>query len=224
MDVTSAVLLKGAWYALEQCGNLLRDAVLLYRAKAYPSAVALAMIGREELGKHRMLLEEWRKSQDTGKLPSVEAIQTACADHVDKQRRALLGLTFTGEGGSALDAAIRTRMNHKPQDSEYQEAEKVIQAALKGLAKRAPDARHTARMHALYVDLKDSGADWNRPLHVPQDESKKLLGDAANDYAGQWGRLNPDLLRAMGDPRLAEALEAWDQRPDLPPPVWPEWE
>ena len=72
MDVTSAVLLKGAWYALEQCGSLLRDAVLLYRAKAYPSAVALAMIGREELGKHRMLLEEWRKSQDTGKLPSVE--------------------------------------------------------------------------------------------------------------------------------------------------------
>ena len=114
------------------------------------------------------------------------------------------------------------RQEHKSQDTEYQEAEKVIQAALKGLAKRAPDARHAVRMHALYVDLKDSGADWNRPLHVSEDESKKLLGDAANDYAGQWDRLNPDLLRAKGDPRLAEVLEAWDQRPLLPPPVWPE--
>lgn len=222
MDVSSAVLLKGAWYALEQCGNLLRHAVLLYRAQAYPSAVALAMTGREELGKHRMLLEEWRKSQDTGKLPSVEAIQTACADHIDKQRRAVLGLTFIGEGGSALDAAIRTQMKHKPQDKEYQEAEKIIQAAFKGLAKRAPDARHAARMHALYVDLEDSGADWNRPLHVAQDESKKLVGDASNDYAGQSDRLNPDRLRAMGDAKLAEALEAWKGRPSLPEPIWPE--
>jgi AbiV family abortive infection protein len=193
MDVTSAVLLKGAWYALEQCGNLLRDAILLYRAKAYPSAVVLAMIGREELGKHRMLLEEWKKSQVTGKPPSVKAIQRACEkDHVSKQRRAVFGLTFTAEGGSALDAAMRTHMKHSPRDTEYQEAEKVIQAALKGQARQAPNARHTARMHALYVDLKDSGTDWNRPLDVPQDESKKLLGDAANDYAGQWDRLNPE--------------------------------
>jgi len=222
VDVAASVLLKGAWYAIEQCGNLLRDAMLLYRAKAYASAVALAMTGREELGKHRMLLEEWRKSQETGKLPSVEAIQNAFADHVEKQRRALLGLTFTAEGGSSLDAAMRVRMQHKPQDAEYQEAEKVIETALKSLARQAPDARHSARIRALYVDLKDSGADWNRPSDFTQGESKKLLGDAANDYAGQWDRLRLDLLRAMGDSKLAEALEGWDQRPDLPPPVWPE--
>ena len=222
MDVTSAVLFKGSWYALEQCGNLLRDAMLLCRAKAYPSAVTLAMFGREELGKHRMLLDEWRKSQETGKFPSVESIQAACEEHIDKQRWAVLGLTFIGEGGSVLDTAIRTQMKHKPGEIEYQEAGKIIQAALKGLAKRAPDARHTARMRALYVDLNDSGTDWDRPLDVSVDESKKLLGDAASDYAGQWDRMRPDLLRAMGDARLAEALEAWDQRPNLPEPVWPE--
>ena len=222
MDVASAVLLKGAWYALEQCGILLRDAVLLYRAQAYSSAVALAMTGREELGKHRMLLEEWRESQDIGKLPSVEAIQTASADHIDKQRRAVLGLTFIGDGRSALDAAIGAQTKHKPQDAEFLEAENVIQAALKSVAKRAPDDRHEARIRALYVDLKDSGADWNRPLDITQGESKKLVGDAANDYAGRWDRLNPDRLRAMGDATLAEALEAWKERPGLPEPVWPE--
>jgi AbiV family abortive infection protein len=95
VDVAASVLLKGAWYALEQCGILLRDASVLYNEKAYPSAVALAMIGREELGKYRMLLEEWRKAGSTKKLPTVEAIQDGCAEHIDKQKRAVLGVTFT---------------------------------------------------------------------------------------------------------------------------------
>src|SRR6266567_6412614 len=94
MDVAAPVLLRGAWYSLEQCGRLLSDAIVLYREKSYSSAVALAMIGREELGKYRMLLDEWRKSEATGKYPTVYATQTACADHVDKQRRSLLCLTF----------------------------------------------------------------------------------------------------------------------------------
>src|SRR5437879_770601 len=126
MDVVAAsVLLRGAWYSLEQCGQLLADAVALYRGKSYSSSVALAMIGREELGKHRMLLEEWRKAERTGQYPTIDAIQTACADHVDKQRHALLGFTFIAESASALDTAIRTRLKHKPHDTEYQLAEKV---------------------------------------------------------------------------------------------------
>src|SRR5436190_17444444 len=119
MDVVAApVLLRGAWYSLEQCGHLLSDAVTLYRGKSYSSAVALAMIGREELGKHRMLLEEWRKAEGTGQYPTVEAIRTACEDHVVKQGRALLSLTFMPENTSAFGAAIRTKIEHKPQDPE----------------------------------------------------------------------------------------------------------
>jgi AbiV family abortive infection protein len=224
MGVTPAVLLKGAWYALEQCGKLLQDAMLLYRAKAYPSAVALAMFGREELGKHRMLLEEWRKAQATGILPSVEEIQTVCGNHVDKQRYSLLSLSFTGEGGSALDAAIRTRIKHKPQDTEYQQAETTIQSFLKALAKRSPDDRHTARMRALYVDLNDSGAGWNLPHSFAHHEAKKLLSDAANDYAGQRDRANPEILRALEQQELADNIEAWGDRPKLPPPIWPNFD
>jgi AbiV family abortive infection protein len=222
MDVSSAVLLKGAWFALEQCGILLQQAMLLYRAKAYSCAAALAMIGREELGKSRMLIHEWRKSQETGKSLGVEYIQKLCEDHVEKQRSALLGLTFTGEAGSAIDRALRTMMGRDPKDTEYQEAEKVFQTALKSVAKRAPEDRHAARMRALYVDLSDSGTEWNRPLEFPQTESRKLLGDAANDYAGQSDRFRPDFLREMGDQPLADALDAWTDRPKLPPPVWPE--
>lgn len=221
MDATAAVLLQGAWYALEQCGILLRDAVVLYRTNAYPSAVALAMIGREELGKHRMLLDEWKNAESTGKLPSVGDIQAAFTDHVDKQKRALLSLTFIGEPGSVLDKAMRTRFKHKPGDAEYQESEKVLQTALESLAKRSPDLRHTARMRALYVDLQDSGLDWSRPSQITQEECKKLLNDAVNDYVGQrQQRFNPNFLREMGEQKIADALDKLRYRPRLPEPSW----
>jgi AbiV family abortive infection protein len=223
MDVTGPLLLKGAWYSLEQCGRLLSDATILYKSESYSSAIALAMIAREELGKYRLLLDEWKESQYTGQCPTVDAIQTACANHVDKQKRALLSLTFMPDNNSALGTAIRTQLKHKPQDKEYRDADAVIQNALKSMGKRAPDDRHAARIRALYVDLLDSGLDWNRPSQVGQDEAKKLVTDAANDYSVQRDRVNPDLLRAEGKPKLADALEAWGERPLLPDPVWPEW-
>ncbi len=220
MNVTAEVLLKGALYALEQSGILLQDALLLYGSKAYSSAVALAMIGREELGKYRMLLEQWRKAEGIGILPDVGAIQAACADHIEKQKRAVLGLTFTADGPSAFGSAIATQIKYKPQDAEYQSAEKVIKAGLKAMAKRAPEARHDSRMRALYVDLDDSGSTWVRPSNISQEEAKKLLNDSANDYAGQRDRMGLELLRGMGDSKLADALEGWPDRPKLPEPAW----
>ena len=43
---TSEYLMKGAAYALEQCGLCLRDAALLYRGKSYADAVVLAAFAR----------------------------------------------------------------------------------------------------------------------------------------------------------------------------------
>jgi hypothetical protein len=60
-------------------------------------------------------------------------------------------------------------------------------------------------MRALYVDLTDSGTDWNRPLDVPGSDSKKLLNDAVNDYAGQRDRMTPERLRAMGEPEAGRS-------------------
>lgn len=134
-------------------------------------------LGHDRTGGVRKIshaLDEWRKSEATGKCPTVDAIQKACQDHVEKQRRALLGLTFAPENTSAFGTAIRTKIEHRPQDTEYQQAEKIIQTALKSLAKRAPDDRHVARMQALYVDLQDSGLDWSRPSELSQDNAKKL--------------------------------------------------
>ena len=54
--VTANFLLEGAYYALEQCGLLLRDAVQLYNGSSYATAVVLAAFAREELGREKILL------------------------------------------------------------------------------------------------------------------------------------------------------------------------
>jgi hypothetical protein len=52
---------------------------------------------------------------------------------------------------------------------------------------------------------------------------RNFLTDVANDHAVQQGNLDLDLLRGLGDPKLAGSLEAWQERSALPEPVWPEW-
>jgi len=79
--------------------------VILYQANAYASSVV-------ELGKYRMLVEEWRKTEKTRTLSSCAVIQAAFDDHVDKQRRALLSLP------------LRTPLKHNPQDCEISRGRK----------------------------------------------------------------------------------------------------
>jgi hypothetical protein len=98
--------------------------------------------------------------------------------------------------------------------------QKKLYKPLSRVWRSEPPMRAMRHVCALYVDLRDSGSDWGRPSQVSRDESRKLLNDAANEYAGQWDRIRPDLLRATGDPRLADALEAWRERPELPAPAW----
>ena len=49
MPVTPQYLLQGTWYALEQCGLLLRDANELYRSNSYANALVLTAFARENL-------------------------------------------------------------------------------------------------------------------------------------------------------------------------------
>src|SRR5262245_8576374 len=51
--VTTEMLLRGAFYALQECGRKLGSAALLIEAKRYPDGAALALLAREELGRHK---------------------------------------------------------------------------------------------------------------------------------------------------------------------------
>jgi AbiV family abortive infection protein len=220
MDLASSDLLKGVWYSLEQCGRLLKAAAVLYKEGDYSTAVGVAMFAREELGKHRILRAEWKKSVDTGKPPNVDEIRRACEDHVEKQKQGQMSVTLMTESPSALDTALRTRATSRPGDPGFKAADEVIQTAVETKAKHAPAERHEKRLEGFFVDLEQWGARWKRPSkRISQDEAKRLLDDTANDYAGQRDRFTNTAL--LEDSKLVAALEAWSDKPALPLPVWP---
>src|SRR2546422_1690282 len=97
MDVSGDFLLKGAWYAYEQCGRLLEDAVILFDNKRYSSAVALAMFAREELGKAEILTGFWFDVQ-MGRTVDLKCIDMEITKHLLKQEKGRLSLTQRARG------------------------------------------------------------------------------------------------------------------------------
>jgi AbiV family abortive infection protein len=176
------MLLKGAWYAAEQCGQLLHHAVILQEASVYPTAAAVALLAREELGLSQFLRDAWKQVVETGVEPDADEIRTACHDHVLKQRRSALVLTWMDAVTGGFGALTRKMFEHPVGSKEYEKAEAERDALFKRMVKRAPDERHSTRMRALYVDLKDSGTDWNRPADLTAQEATACVLHAVNDY------------------------------------------
>jgi len=219
MPVIDSVLLKGAWYSLEQCGRLLQAAAALYKAKDHSTAVGIAMLAREELGKHRILLNEWSKSIQSGTSPSVEQIRELCGDHVEKQKQGQLSVSLLEEGHSRLATAMRTELTGTPGQPDYQKAGKVIQSAVEAKAKRTPEDRHEKRLEGFFVDVDDSGTDWKRPLKtISSAEALRALNEANNDYTVQRDRFSNTSL--LEDAKLAGALHSWSDKPPLPTVTW----
>ena len=221
MSVAPQHLLSGVWFALEQCGYLLSDAIALFDRGSHASAVALALLAREELGRYRILLELWHRAAD-GKAVSVDEVRRACEDHVTKQRRAQMSIVYRAGGPGGLTDIIDRRIRARPGTPEFQQADEQLKQCDELKLKRTPANRHSTRMRAMYVDISDDGTGWNRPTAMTEGEAKDCLVDAVNDYAVQVNKLNEfATLRAL-DPPLALALEDWRDKPPLPVPTWPD--
>jgi len=211
-------LLKGAFYALEQCGLLLRDATILYQNHAYANTVVLAGFAHEELGRHRILLDLWRHAC-AGKVVTAAQIRKACKEHETKQEAGMSGTTLKS-GISELLQAISS--NH-PSSSKFQDADAKLEKMIEAKRKRTPGDRHKQRMAALYVEPV-SETRWNRPAETSATVTWEFLKDAVNDYAQQYhkGFVAPsDVNLKVTDPELYSALEPWSDRPKLQAPEWP---
>src|SRR5258705_12277940 len=120
MSVTPQCLLQRAYYALEQCGLLLRDANILYRNGSYASAVVLTAFAREELGRSGILFDLRRRAL-AGQAFTIAQIREA--DHVTKQRAGMLSITVTADRESGIGKILRARMENHPQTPEWQKAD-----------------------------------------------------------------------------------------------------
>src|SRR5216110_778601 len=126
--VSEIVLLQGSWYSLEQAGRLLRASVVVFNAKDPATALALAMFGREELGRSR-ILQDIAAEVATGRSFSPKDVANRCDDHVRKQRAALLSTTLRVNPPSALAEALRTTVRSSPRSDQWTTSRKIIKAA-----------------------------------------------------------------------------------------------
>jgi AbiV family abortive infection protein len=212
-SATSTYLLKGAVFALEQCGQLLRDANCLYRNGSYASAVVLASFAREELGRANILFD-LRDKVVAGESVDLEKVVRSCDDHLVKQEWAVVSMTYVTDKESELGKLLETRMRAHPQSEDWKTADKALRKLDSPRFKRAKDDRHKQRMRALYVDPDDSQLGWNRPLNVGKQTAYDFLVWAGNDYSVQLQKVDLELLKGT-DERLRQELFEWDDRPTL---------
>jgi AbiV family abortive infection protein len=214
--IEDAVLLRGAWYSIEQAGFLIRDAAMLFDDEAHPSAVALAMFGLEELGRYAILRDLWRQAK-AGVALSPDDVREACRDHEEKQRRGSSGLIYRATADTGFGKLLRSLAAHLPSSSAARPIRARIEEIDKQKATRLPAERHRARMRALYVDLNEAGSDWLKPSSsVTVAEAHAKVNDAANAYGIQRDRLTTPGILVAFDVDLARGFEALGDLPPLP--------
>jgi AbiV family abortive infection protein len=209
-NLTGAALIRGAWYAIEQCGLLLRDAVLLYDNGRAPTAIGLALFAREELGKSQILLELWNAGNQEGRWPTVAEVERACEDHAQKQRYAQGSITF--QAGNETEIGKLMQRITTSSGPEKWEASDQLKELIRKKMKGEPERRVNLRESAFYVDPNISGTDWDRPHDLREAEAYGQLLDAVNNYSGRRDSLRPEMIRV-----LAEVYEK--ARPDDPTPT-----
>jgi AbiV family abortive infection protein len=147
--VTEQTLLQGAWYALEQAGQLFDSAVTLFDAEQFGIASGVAMLGREELGRYK-ILRSLANDVSKGHVISVEYVRAECEDHEQKQRAATLSTTMRTQRGTRLDDALPTQMHETPGSHAWRDADEVLALATASKIKRTPADRHQLRFKSFY--------------------------------------------------------------------------
>jgi AbiV family abortive infection protein len=215
--VNKQFLLEGAVYALQHCGTLLRDAVALCDQGSYPSAVVLALFGREELGKCRILMNAFEKVE-AGETVELKALKKQITNHMPKQTAALLGFAQSFDNDSPLGKALRTIQSDTPDSPEFQEALRLLDESRQARSEEIPNERHEFRMSMLYVEMNDDGSGWKRPQEQSNRDAEKAVIEAVGDYSVTFQSLI-GVLGYIG--QFKTALQAWSGRPTILEPVWP---
>jgi AbiV family abortive infection protein len=207
---TSDSLGRGAWYSLEQCGHFLEDAVEAYHRARWMTGVALALMAREELGKHKILLS-LRKS---GQSLTLRELNDKITQHVEKQKRGQL-TTILGKGEGERRFIKELLEDTGISEDERRQRLEQLHELTKRVKNRSSTDRYRDRMKAVYVDAREDG-DWMRPCtaFTPRDAYIEVAG-AVGDYLIARMEIDPTFLHGR-DLDLARAIEAWTERPELP--------
>jgi AbiV family abortive infection protein len=125
----------------------------------------MTMFAREELGKYRILREEFDKVAAGGTLQPADLTNKKgpLFSHMEKQEAAVLSMIHRADRDSPLGKLTRARMENPPGSPEWVKADKELAAITETQKKELPKKRHDRRMDALYVGLNDTQTGWIRP-------------------------------------------------------------
>jgi AbiV family abortive infection protein len=217
--VSEGVLLEGSWYALEQAGRLLHAAVGVYDRGDPGTALALAMFGREEVGRSR-ILRTLADEVARGASLSLDNVNERCKDHVKKQREGAAGTTLRVAPPSQLAKVLQSQASSALGSPGWKAVRDVISVAVASKTKRNPKDRHDMREKALYVDLDSDSKSWSRPCTVDATVAREQIEDAISDYAIECDALRDDVI-ADDFPTMAKARARMNPAPVLLASIWP---
>lgn len=219
-EVTEETLLQGAWYALEQAGRLLRSATLLFENSDWSTAAAVALLGREELGRSRILRRLAADVQSGRKLGATD-VRDECEDHIRKQDAGTSGVTLQGTPGTGVDRLLRKLLHCQPPSEEWRSTHAQLDVATKAKSRRLPHDLHAQRMACLYVDLEEDTLTWSRPqLIIPRERALETLTQANNDYSVEIARLGDDVIET-DFPEMTAVRRAMNPKPVILTPTLP---
>jgi len=205
--------------ALEQAGRLLQSAAILSDRGDRSTAFVLAMFGREELGRSRLLRDLAERARD-GEQITPSRVRQICEDHVSKQQKSQLSSMLAANRGTSVGDALQTMLTSPIDSRETKQAREIVEVASEATGRRAPSDRHDQRMRALYVDLDSSGR-WRRPQDLDERVLEREVFYAISDYAGERDRLRDEVLED-DFPAMAKARTAKCPGLVLPMPTWPQ--
>jgi AbiV family abortive infection protein len=215
--VTEQFLLEGAVYALENSGSLLRDAVAMYERGSYATAIVMAMFGREEFGKYRILRGELEKvaagGTVTAKLLSKKG-KGPIFDHPKKLEQAVGSIVQRADRDSPLGKLlIAARMKFPIGSPERIKADQELAKITEAKRKALPALRHNLRMERLYVGLDQTQTRWVRPNETTAMDALHEVSDAVCDY--NRALENVTIFPSESDSVFLKAFYAWKDRPQL---------
>jgi AbiV family abortive infection protein len=203
--LTPDQLLCGAFYALEHAGRLLTSAALLLEHADYPTAAALALYAREEMGRHRKFMK-LRGDSMAGQPITAAQVKS---DHVERQAGASGTLHYRLTPGDPMERAVRAMNSAAPGSPERKAAYEQIELMDKRKRKRQPHDREEMRVRALYVDPGEQLGEWSRPADLDCQKCADEVTSAIDDYQGTKMRFEEQL-------DLASAIALLVDLPVLP--------
>jgi len=197
------LLFQGAFFALEQAGQLLNDAALLFENRRWASAAVLSVFSLEELGKSDILIDQTKRSL-AGHSVTCSMLKNTFEKHEAKLKR-----------GRSRDTIISGRAFIVDTETlEFEAHEKETATEGHRELKRAPSKMHAQRKASLYVTLTPE-QDWSRPKSTQPRDAYSLISSTVVEYGKRRGKFVRREYPALK--QLFERYERWLQA--LPEPA-----